>query len=153
MLGRKTYTREELDRARTAIAGQLAAYRGLAEAVDATSDLGAQAALEAFEPHFADALTLALDRLFVHRLRAVAGKDGNPLNEVAVLAESLVADGGVVRPGGGIKLEPERSVLELVPGDAIALSTADVERLADAFLGEIESRFVAAGGEVRSTAG
>ena len=73
MLGRKTYTSEELDHARTAIAGQLAAYRRLADAVDATGDPRAQAALEAFEPRFAEALTLALDRHFVHRLRVVAG--------------------------------------------------------------------------------
>jgi hypothetical protein len=152
MLGRKTYTPEELDHARTAIAGQLAAYRQHADAVDATGDPRAQAALEAFEPRFAETLTLALDRLFVHRLRAVAGKDGNPLNEVAVLAESLLADGGVVRPTGGIKLDPERSVLGRAPGDPIALSAADVERLAGAFLAEIEARFVAVGGEVSSTA-
>jgi hypothetical protein len=145
MLGRKTYTPEELDRARTAIAGQLAAYRELADAIDATRDPRAQAALEAFEPRFAEALTLALDRHFVHRLRAVAGKDGNPLNEVAVLAESLVADDGVVRPTGGIKLDAERSVLGLAPGDPIALSAADVDRLAGAFLAEMEARFVAVG--------
>jgi hypothetical protein len=152
MLGRKTYTPEELDHARTAIAGQLAAYRRLADAIEATGDPRAQAALEAFEPRFAEALTVALDRHFVHRLRAVAGKDGNPLNEVAVLAESLVVGGGVVRPGSGIKLDPERSVLGHAPGDAIALSAADVERLADAFLGELEARFVAAGAETCSTA-
>jgi hypothetical protein len=144
MLGRKTYTREELDHARTAIAGQLAAYRELADAIDATGDPRAQAALGAFEPHFANVLTLALDRSFVHRLRAVSGKDGNPLNEVAVLAESLLAEGGVVRPGGGIKLDPERSVLGLAPEDPIALSVADVERLAEAFLAELEARFVEA---------
>jgi hypothetical protein len=152
MLGRKTYTPEELDHARTAIAGHLSAYRRLAEAVDAAGDPRAQAALEAFEPHFANALTLALDRHFVHRLRAVAGKDGNPLNEVAVLAESLLAEGGLARPSGGIKLDPERSVLGLAPGDPIALSAADVERLAGAFLGELESRFVAAGDEAGSIA-
>ena len=153
MLGRKTYTREELDHARTAIAGQLAAYRRLADAVDATGDPRAQAALEAFEPRFAEALTLALDRHFVHRLRVVAGKDGNPLNEVAVLAESLLGDGGVVRPSSGIKVDRERSVLGLAPGDPVALSAADFERLADAFLTELEYRFVAAAaGEVGSTA-
>jgi hypothetical protein len=145
MLGRKTYTRDELDHVRAAVAGQLAAYRRLAEAVDAAGDPRAQAALEAFEPRFAEALTLALDRSFVHRLRAVAGKDGNPLNEVAVLAESLLVDGGAVRPSSGIKLDREQAVLGLAPGDAIALSAADFERLAEAFLGEIEARFVAAG--------
>jgi hypothetical protein len=90
-------------------------------------------------------MTLVLDRYFVHRLRVVTGKDGNPLNEVAVLAESLLVDGGTVRPSSGIKLDREQAVLGLAPGDPIALSAADVERLAEAFLGEIEARFVAAG--------
>jgi hypothetical protein len=97
MLGRKTYTQEELDHARTAIGAQLAAYDSLVAAVDATSDPGAKAALEAFEPLFFNNMTLVLDRWFVHRLRAVAGKDGNPLNEVELLSESLMNNDGVLR--------------------------------------------------------
>jgi hypothetical protein len=30
-------------------------------------------------------MTLMLDRYFVHRLRMVTGKDGNPLNEVELI--------------------------------------------------------------------
>ena len=85
MLGRKDYTKEELDHATTAINQQVAAYKKLAKAVDATDDPKARAALDAFEPLFCNNMTLALDRYFVHRIRPVAGKDTNPLNEVELL--------------------------------------------------------------------
>jgi hypothetical protein len=77
MLGRKAYTPEELQTARTAIAEQLDAYRRLTAAV--AGDADAEAALATFEPRFFNNLTLALDRYFVHRIRPVTGKDGNPL--------------------------------------------------------------------------
>jgi hypothetical protein len=70
MLGRKSYTEEELDGCRTAIGEQLGAYRRLAAAVDG-ADPDAKAALEAFEPRFFNNLTLVLDRYFVHRVRLV----------------------------------------------------------------------------------
>jgi hypothetical protein len=38
--------------------------------------------LEAFETLLFNNMILVLDRNFVHRLRMVIGKDGNPLNEV-----------------------------------------------------------------------
>jgi hypothetical protein len=86
MLGRKTYTQEELDNARTAIDQQLAAYKKLVKAIDgATSDPKVRSALDAFEPLFFNNMTLVLDRYFVHRLRVVTGKDGNPLNEVELM--------------------------------------------------------------------
>jgi hypothetical protein len=52
MLGRKNYTQEELDHAKTAIDQQLAAYKMLVKAVDdaAPSDPKVTSALEAFEP-------------------------------------------------------------------------------------------------------
>jgi hypothetical protein len=143
MLGRKTYTQGELDHARAAIAAQLAAYDRLAEAVAATGDPDAKAALDAFEPLFANAMTLALDRWFVHRVRVVSGKDGNPLNEVELMADSLMADGGVLRANNVIKLVPAESVLGLEIGEPIRLSAAQLARLAEAYLAELDTRFVA----------
>jgi hypothetical protein len=141
MLGRNSYTQDEIDHAKVAIDRELAAFRKLARAVRATSDREAVAALEEFEPLFTAALTLALDRYFVHRVRAVAGKDCNPLNEVELLTESLLTDGGVLRANNVIKLKPDQTVLKLQPGDAIDVSATQFERLAGAFFTELESRF------------
>lgn len=52
------------------------AYRHLAQAIN--GDAEAAAALAALEAPLFNSLTLALDRFFVHRVRMVSGKDGNP---------------------------------------------------------------------------
>jgi len=141
MLGRKTYTREELENARTVMDAQLAAWRALTEATDG-SDPKAAAALEAVEPLLFNNMALVLDRYFVHRLRAVTGKDGNPLNEVELLSESLMNNDGVLRGNNVVKFVPERSVTRLEPGERIRLSADEFERLAGAFLGELEAKFL-----------
>jgi hypothetical protein len=140
MLGRKTYTREELENARTVIDAQLAAWRALAEAADGSPK--AAAALEAMEPLLFNNMALVLDRYFVHRLRSVTGKDGNPLNEVELLSESLMNNDGVLRGNNVVKFVPERSVTGLEPGERIRLGADDFERLARAFLADLEAKFV-----------
>src|SRR3954464_2666076 len=134
MLGRKTYTQEELDQARTTIDQQLAAYDEVAKA--ATSDAAVKDALEAFEPLFFNNMVLALDRPFVHRVRMVTGKDGNPLNEVELVVDSLMNNAGILRDNNVINLKPAESVLKLDIGDAISLSREQFERLSAAFLAE-----------------
>ena len=89
-------------------------------------------------------MTLALDRFFVHRLRLVAGNDGNALNEVELVADSLINNDGVLRANKVIKLNPDESVLRHDFGERIRLRAEQFERLADAFLAEIEARFVSA---------
>jgi len=143
MLGRKNYTQEELDHAKTAIDRQLAAYKKLVKAIDgAPSDPKVTSALEAFEPLFFNNMTLVLDRYFVHRLRTATGKDGNPLNEVELMSDSLMNNDGVLRGNNVIKLIPDQSVLKLDIGDRIRLSAAQFERLSKAFLSEIQSKFL-----------
>lgn len=145
MHGRKDYTQEELDRAKAAVDTQLAAYYKLTEAIDsAKADRSIASAIEAFEPEFFSGMTLALDRYFVHRLRVVTGKDGNPLNELELLTESLMNNDGVLRGNNVIKYVPGESVLELSIGDRIQLTAAQFERLASAFFAEIECRFLQA---------
>jgi hypothetical protein len=144
MLGRKDYTREEFEHARESIGQQLAAYQQLAEAVAQDADERAKAALARFEPLFINNLTLALDRYFVHRLRIITGKDGNPINEVELISDSLMNNDGVLRGSNVIKYVPEQSVTKLKVGDTIRLTEDDFERLSGAFLDELERKFVPA---------
>jgi hypothetical protein len=132
MLGRKDFTREELETARAAIGEQLAAFRAL-EPGDAR---------DAFEPLFCNALLLALDRPFVHRLRGVTGKDGTPLNELELLVDALIANGGVLRTNNVIRYAPERSVVGIEPGQEVRLDADAFERLAGAFFAELEAKYV-----------
>jgi hypothetical protein len=100
MLGRKNYTQEEIDQGRVALEQQLAAYEKLVKAVaNAPADEKVSSALESFEAQFFSNMTLVLDRYFVHRLSGAnyEGKDGNPLNEVRILCDSLMNNNGVLR--------------------------------------------------------
>lgn len=88
-------------------------------------------------------LVIALDSSFVHRSRTLEGKDGNPLNEVRLLVNVLVASDGVFTAEKAIKFKPEQSILGLAYGDEIAIREGDFERLAAAFFAEIEAKFAA----------
>ena len=142
MLGRKDYTREEVANAEREVKQLLSTYRKLAKAVQETSDPKATAALEAFEPVLFNSMALALDRRFVHRLRSVTGKDGNPINELEMLSDSLMDNGGVLRGINVIKYRAEDSGLKLDVGDEIQLDAEQFERLSKAFFGDLESKYV-----------
>jgi hypothetical protein len=140
MLGRKNFTTEELDHARTAIDRELTAYQGLAVAAGARS--ATASALAELEPVLFNNLLLTLDRYFVHRVRMVTGKDGNPVNEVELLVESLMNNDGVLRGNNVIKYVPAQSVLQLKIGDRIALTAEQFQLLATAFFSELERKFL-----------
>jgi hypothetical protein len=93
------------------------------------------------EPVFFNAAVLALDRRFVHRVRMVTGKDGTPLNELELIADSLMNNGAVLRDNSVIKYVPENSVLELKVGDRIALTADQFERLAAAVFAELAEKY------------
>ena len=126
MLGRNSYEPEELENARAAVRKQLADWR----ASGAGGDL---------ETTYFNSLVLTLDRPFVHRIRKMTGKDTNPLSEVELLTDSLM-DSGSLEVGSVIKYQPEKSVLGLEAGQEIRLSADDYEKLATAFLDEVERR-------------
>jgi hypothetical protein len=143
MLGRKDYTPEELGHARSAVEEQLAVYRQLLEAIEsAPPSPELTAALEALEPLYFNNMAIVLDRYFVHRVRAVTGKDGNALNEVELIVDSLMGNDGVLRGNNVIKLLPGQSLSTLDVGDRIRLSAAQFELVSAAFLDEIEAKFV-----------
>jgi hypothetical protein len=146
MLGRKNYTQAEIDQCRTVLDRQLAAYRKLVKATaGATTDKKVDAAFESFEGLFFNNMVLVLDRYFVHRLPGVnyEGKDGNPLNEVRVICDSLISNDGILRADKQIKLTADRSVVKLRVGAPVRLTETDFERLSAAFLSELERRFLA----------
>jgi hypothetical protein len=142
MLGMKTYSRAYIDACRARVEADLRAYRAQA---------GKSPSRE-FEGRFFNDEVLLLDYMFVHRLTGAEGKDGNPLNEVRVLCNSLLLNDGRLQvdklPGwpmsaqSGVKLPPEKSLLKLKPGDEISLTEADFVRLSEAFFVEIEKRYV-----------
>jgi len=65
-----------------------------------------EGALESLEYEYFNNMLIVLDGYFVHRLRGVEGKDGNALNEVRVLARSLMEHGGTVTADPQITLDP-----------------------------------------------
>ena len=140
MLGRSNYDQDYIDKCRDKVAAQVAAYDALASAARNGAKLDSQ--VDAFEPLFFNNMVLVLDALFVHRLRTKEGKDGNPLNEVRVLSESLMENDGVLAGGKSIKLKPESSILHLEVGDEIAVDASGFQRLAEGFFAEMEARYV-----------
>jgi hypothetical protein len=78
----------------------------------------------------------------VHRLRTVTGKEGNALNEVELITDSLLNNDGVLRGNTVIKFISDQSVLKLEIGDQIRLSAAQFQRLSKAFFSEIQAKFL-----------
>ena len=72
----------------------------------------------------------------------VTGKDGNPLNEVEMICDSLMNNDGILREKSPIKYVPHQSVVKLDIGDQIRLTAEEFEPLASAFLAELESKFL-----------
>lgn len=145
MLGVRSYTQTYINGCRAKIDADIASYRNLAATVQShcASDEGSvRCAIDSFEHTFFNALVFALDALFVHRLRTVEGKDGNPLNEVRVLCDSMMHNSGIVTADSAVKLAPGKSVLGSRAGDEIKLTEADFIRLSGAFFTEIERKYL-----------
>jgi hypothetical protein len=149
VLGRENYTKEEIDMGRAMVEADLRAYRRLPDA----------AKTKEFEAAFFNREIQLLDYMFVHRLRAVEGKDGNPLIEVRVLCNSILLNDGRLQvetppewpmsAGRSLKLPPEKSVLKLKVGDVVKLSEADFVRLSKAFFAALEEKFLKSRATVR----
>lgn len=118
---------------------QLAAYTALADAVQGNAK--AEAALTAFAPGYFNTMLLALDHHFMHRMRGAEGKDGNPLNEVRMLVESIMENNSVLRENKTIKYKAETAVAGIAMGERIALDAETFGRLARAYVAEIGKRF------------
>ena len=139
MLAVTSYPLAHIDTGRARLADQVARFRALGLASRAAGV--DEATVEAVEGDYASTLVVALDAWFAHRMRGLEGTDGNPANEVRVLAASLVEHGAVFTPEPPIRLDPAATVLGLEPGDPVRLTLDEVERLGAAYFDEIAARY------------
>ena len=102
---------------------------------------GLGAVKDAFEASFFRHLILAMDHYFDNRLRTLELKDGNPVNEVRVLCNSIMHNHHKLLEDSQIRLDPAKSVLGLKTGDDIRLTAPGFKRLADAFFNEISAKY------------
>ena len=145
MLSVNKYTRDYIDDCRRQVDAQLSAYNKLVTAARKgakTNGAALDAAVDAFDVVFFRNLVVVLDTAFVHRTRALEGKDGNPLNEVRMVCNSVLQNDGVMSADKTIKYKAPESVLHCEVGDEIRLSAADFRLLADAFFAEIEKKYL-----------
>ncbi len=141
MLGMKTYPKRYISDCRSRVNDNLLAYRRH----------GGKSPSTDFEARYFNDQALLLDYMFVHRLTGIEGKDGNALNEVRIVCNSLLLNSGKLQieklpdwpnsAGSGMKLPVEKSVLKLQPGDQIRLTESGFIRLSEAFFREIENRY------------
>ena len=142
MLGMKKYSKDYIETCRARVDADLREYR---------KQVG-KAPNEEFEVRFFNSQVLLLDHMFVHRLAGIEGKDGNPLNEVRILCNSLLLNKGKLQidklpgwpesAGSSIRLSPETSILKLRAGNHVRLREAHFVRLYKAFFAEIERKYL-----------
>ena len=87
-----------------------------------------------------------LDAWFGGRERDLEGEDGNPMNEVRVIADSVVGNASTLRVLEPVRWAPERTVLRFAVGDEVEMSADGFERLAAAYLAAIENTYLVIGG-------
>jgi len=124
---------------------QLAAYKVLvttAREKTRTSKAAINSAVDSFKTLFFNNLVVVLDGFFVHRSRTLEKKDGNPLNEVRMLCNSILQNHGVMSADKTIKYNPSKSILKIQVGDEIKLTESDFVFLFKAFFAEIETKFM-----------
>jgi hypothetical protein len=132
-----SYPLSYIESSHARIVAQADAFGDLARAVPDKKALGA------FETVFFNNLLLALEMAFVHRSRTLEKKDGNALNEVRMLANSLMEHDGILAADKSIRYVPAKTVLGLEIGAPIRLRAADFEKLVAAFFAELEAKFAA----------
>ena len=140
------YPQQYIDEARARIAEQARAFDAMAQAVrGAGTAEGARSAagtaLDALEPEYFANLVMALDSHFVHRSRGQERKDGNAMNEVRVLVNSIQHHDSIMTAEKGIRLDAARSVLGIEYGARISIDRVGFERLAAAFLEAVEATY------------
>ncbi len=107
MLCVNSYTKNYINQCRSRTESQVAAYKKLVTTARRKAGAGELAAVDSFEPHFFNNLVVVLDSSFVHRSRTLELKDGNPLNEVRMICNSILQNDDVMSADKTIKFNPE----------------------------------------------
>ena len=144
MLCVNNYSQKYIDACRSRVNSQVSAYNKLA--TTARNKIGINetsliAAIKSFEHIFYNNMVLILDS-FWSQSQGCRKKDGNPLNEVRVICNSMVHNNNILCADNTIKLNPDKSVLKYKVGDEIKLNEAGFLLLSKAFLDEIESKYL-----------
>ena len=140
MLAITHYKPAYVDACRAKIEAQITAYRDLMKLVSGPG-AGLQETLDAFDQNFFRTMLLALDHYFDHRMRGMELKDGNPLNELRVLCNSIMHNDGLLMGDTQIRQDPAKSILLLHIGDP-SLPTADqFSELAEAVFQHIRLKY------------
>jgi hypothetical protein len=94
-----------------------------------------------FETTYFNNMVLVLETMFMHRMRAQEGKDGNALNEVRMITNSILTNDNKLLADNTIKYKAEKSILKINLEQEISLTAKDFIKLSDAFFDEIENKF------------
>jgi hypothetical protein len=136
MLAITRYSPAYVEVCRRKIEAEITAYRDLMKVVTG-SGTRLQPTLDAFDQQFFRSMLLALDHYFDHRMRGQELKDGNALNELRVLCNSIMHNDGQLMGDTQIKLDPAKSILHLHVGDDILLTADQFSTLAAAVFEQI----------------
>ena len=145
MLCANNYTQKYIDACRSRVNLQLSIYKNLVTTARnqvGKNEKSLNSAIESFDSVFFNNMVLLLDALFVHRTRAIEKKDGNPLNEVRIMCNSMMHNNNIMCADNTIKLNPAKSVLKYKVGDEIKLREADFLLIFKAFFAEIEGKYL-----------
>jgi hypothetical protein len=152
MLCTNSYPKDYVEECRARVDSQVGAYKQLGAV--GRDNAAFNAAIERLDPVFYNNMVLTLDTYFMHRSRTIEGKDGNPVNEVRILCNSMTGNNDIftlsashatwnatLKSDKTIKYKPEESVLGYNVGDEIKLSESDFLLLSDAYFAAIEDKF------------
>jgi hypothetical protein len=143
MLSMNSYPQNYVDECRKKVDLQLSTYKNMVTTAKKQNESNLNSAIETFETNFFNHMVLVLDHYFVHRSRIIELKDGNPLNEVRMLCESIMLhDNKMTKETKSMLYDPAKSVLKYKIGDEIKLTEDDFELLSKAFFSEMERKCV-----------
>lgn len=128
----KRYPRAYVDACETRVEEEIEAFRALTAG-------SPPEAVERFEPVCFGNLVVILNAMFIHRVGAPADPVADVLEEVRLLADSLLGNDGVMSVPDGSGYDPASSVLGIADGERIAIRAGGFDRLSSAYFAAIEA--------------